>query len=63
MTTMKRVLASLCLLGLFLHALTQCTFPASDFQLDGDYMLGGVFDIHHSDTTYHDRPEAMDCSR
>ncbi|XP_034393291.1 taste receptor type 1 member 1 [Cyclopterus lumpus] len=59
---MKHVLASLCLLGPFLHALSQCTVPASEFQLDGDYLLGGVFDIHQSVTMYHDRPEAIDCS-
>ncbi|XP_068569039.1 taste receptor type 1 member 1-like [Cebidichthys violaceus] len=59
---MKHFLASLCLLGAFLHALPQCTVPASQFQLDGDYLLGGVFDIHHSVTVYHDRPEAIDCS-
>ncbi|XP_037630023.1 taste receptor type 1 member 1-like [Sebastes umbrosus] len=60
---MKHFLASLCLLGTFLHALAPCTVPASEFQLDGDYLLGGLFDIHHdSDPVYHDRPEAIDCS-
>ncbi|XP_054464955.1 taste receptor type 1 member 2-like [Anoplopoma fimbria] len=59
---MKHVLASLCLLGAFLDALAQCTVPVSEFQLDGDYLLGGVFDIHHSVTVYHDRPEAINCS-
>ncbi|KAM6930098.1 taste receptor type 1 member 1-like [Lycodopsis pacificus] len=35
---------------------------ASEFQLDGEYLIGGLFDIHHSATVYHDRPEAIDCS-
>ncbi|XP_059189607.1 taste receptor type 1 member 1 [Centropristis striata] len=60
---MKHFLVSLCLLGTFLHALAQCTVPASAFQLEGDYLLGGLFDIHYvSDSVYHDRPEAIDCS-
>ncbi|XP_044066449.1 taste receptor type 1 member 1-like [Siniperca chuatsi] len=60
---MKHFLASLCLLGSLLHALTQCTVPASQFQLEGDYLIGGLFDIHHANgSIYHDRPEAIDCS-
>ncbi|XP_018544395.1 taste receptor type 1 member 1-like [Lates calcarifer] len=63
---MKHFLASLCLLGslrCLLHALNQCTVPASEFQLQGDYLIGGLFDIHHvSAPVYHDRPEAIDCS-
>ncbi|KAM6930085.1 taste receptor type 1 member 1-like [Lycodopsis pacificus] len=47
----------------FLHALAQCTVPASEFQLEGDYLLAGLFDIHHdSSTVQQDRPEAIDCS-
>ncbi|XP_074498859.1 taste receptor type 1 member 1-like [Sebastes fasciatus] len=60
---MKHFLASLCVLGTFLHALAPCTVPASEFQLDGDYLLGGLFDVHHVNApVYHDRPEAIDCS-
>ncbi|XP_062419152.1 taste receptor type 1 member 1-like [Pungitius pungitius] len=59
---MKHFLASLSLLGAFLHALAQRAVPASEFLLEGDYVLGGVFDIHHSGTVYHDRPKAIDCS-
>ncbi|XP_037630030.1 taste receptor type 1 member 1-like [Sebastes umbrosus] len=60
---MKQFLASLCVLGTFLHALAPCTVPASEFQLDGDYLLGGLFDVHHVNApVYHDRPEAIDCS-
>ncbi|XP_029292078.1 taste receptor type 1 member 1-like [Cottoperca gobio] len=59
---MKHFLVSLCLLGTFLHALAQCTVPGSEFQLDGDYLLGGLFDIHHSDLVNHERPEAIACS-
>uniref|UniRef100_A0A8C9Y9F5 Taste receptor type 1 member 1-like n=1 Tax=Sander lucioperca TaxID=283035 RepID=A0A8C9Y9F5_SANLU len=60
---MKHFLVSLCLLETFLHALAPCV-PASEFQLEGDYLLGGLFDIHYDDDpVYHDRPEAIDCSR
>ncbi|XP_041801840.1 taste receptor type 1 member 1-like [Chelmon rostratus] len=60
---MKHLLASLCLVGSFLHVLAQCTVPASEFQLKGDYLIGGLFDIHHaSDPIQHDKPEAIDCS-
>ncbi|XP_061590994.1 taste receptor type 1 member 1 [Cololabis saira] len=58
---MKLVIFSVCLLGTFLPALTQCT---SEFHLNGDYILGGLFDIHYAnDVNYHDRPVAIDCSR
>ncbi|NP_001098193.1 taste receptor, type 1, member 2b precursor [Oryzias latipes] len=54
---MKPFLASLCLLGLFL---TQCR---SEFNLKGDFIIGGLFGIHDaSDTVHHDRPEAINCS-
>ncbi|XP_074536721.1 taste receptor type 1 member 2-like [Halichoeres trimaculatus] len=61
---MKQCLVfSLCLLGAFLHALAQCTVPGSEFHLDGDYLIGGLFDIHQvSATVHYDRPEATDCS-
>ncbi|XP_034446987.1 taste receptor type 1 member 1-like [Hippoglossus hippoglossus] len=61
---MKYVLASLCLLGSLLRASsTQCPVPASEFQLEGDYLIGGLFDIHHVSTIdYRVRPEAIDCS-
>ncbi|XP_041802279.1 taste receptor type 1 member 1-like [Chelmon rostratus] len=62
-TMMKPFLASLCLLGSLLHAFTQCTVTATEFQLDGDYLIGGLFDIHHaSDPIQHDKPEAIECS-
>uniref|UniRef100_A0A8C4EAJ5 G-protein coupled receptors family 3 profile domain-containing protein n=1 Tax=Dicentrarchus labrax TaxID=13489 RepID=A0A8C4EAJ5_DICLA len=60
---MKYFLAFLCLLEYLLHAFTQNTVPASEFQLEGDYLIGGLFDIHHvSAPVYHDRPEAIDCT-
>ncbi|KAM9350332.1 taste receptor type 1 member 1-like [Symphorus nematophorus] len=35
----------------------------SEFQLEGDYLIGGLFDIHHETArVYRDRPEAIDCS-
>ncbi|XP_019112199.2 taste receptor type 1 member 1-like [Larimichthys crocea] len=59
---MDHLLAFLSLLS-FVHFLAQCTVPASEFQLDGDYLIGGLFDIHHVSTSfYHNRPEAIDCS-
>ncbi|KAK2851218.1 hypothetical protein Q5P01_007494 [Channa striata] len=60
---MKHFHVFLCVLGSHLTAVTQCTVTASEFQLDGDYLLGGLFDIHHvSNPFYHVRPEAIDCS-
>ncbi|XP_042348439.1 LOW QUALITY PROTEIN: taste receptor type 1 member 1-like [Plectropomus leopardus] len=59
---MKLFLASLCLLGTFVHVLAKCTVPASEFQLEGDYLLGGLFDIHHVSDPVHERPEAINCS-
>lgn len=63
-SAMKRHHVSLCLLGSLLMELTLCAAPASEFQLNGDYLLGGLFDIHYVSTpAYHERPEAIDCSR
>ncbi|XP_075947035.1 taste receptor type 1 member 1-like [Anarhichas minor] len=60
---MKHLFVSLLLLGAFLRALAQCTVPASEFRLEGDYLLAGLFDIHHdSSAVKQDRPEAIDCS-
>ncbi|XP_030589959.1 taste receptor type 1 member 1-like [Archocentrus centrarchus] len=60
---MKHFLVSLCLFRTFLHAFTQRAVSASEFQLEGDYLIGGLFDIHYdSRQTYHERPEVMDCS-
>uniref|UniRef100_UPI003AB004FA taste receptor type 1 member 2.2 n=1 Tax=Centroberyx gerrardi TaxID=166262 RepID=UPI003AB004FA len=60
---MKHFLASLCLLGSLLLAVPQCTLPASEFHLQGDYLLGGLFDVHHAiGSIVHVRPEAIDCS-
>uniref|UniRef100_A0AAX7V2U1 G-protein coupled receptors family 3 profile domain-containing protein n=1 Tax=Astatotilapia calliptera TaxID=8154 RepID=A0AAX7V2U1_ASTCA len=52
---------SFCLLGAFLHVCTQHTVPASEFQLEGDYLIGGLFHIHDdTGSVYHERPEALD---
>ncbi|KAF7209526.1 taste receptor type 1 member 1-like [Nothobranchius furzeri] len=60
---MKHVLPSLFLLGIFLHASFQCTTPSSEFHQDGDFFIGGLFEIHHvSDPVWHMRPDALDCS-
>uniref|UniRef100_A0A7N8WY05 Taste receptor type 1 member 1-like n=1 Tax=Mastacembelus armatus TaxID=205130 RepID=A0A7N8WY05_9TELE len=40
-----------------------CTGPASEFHLEGDYLIGGLFDIHYASAPgYHYRPEAINCS-
>ncbi|XP_020501665.1 taste receptor type 1 member 1-like [Labrus bergylta] len=55
-------LTFVCVLEL-LHALPQCTIHASEFNLEGDYLMGGIFDVHHVlDPAYNDRPEAIDCT-
>uniref|UniRef100_A0AAX7UEI5 G-protein coupled receptors family 3 profile domain-containing protein n=1 Tax=Astatotilapia calliptera TaxID=8154 RepID=A0AAX7UEI5_ASTCA len=60
---MKHFLESFCLLGAFLHVCTQHTVPASEFQLEGDYLIGGLFHIHDdTGSVYHERPEALDCT-
>ncbi|XP_029975171.1 taste receptor type 1 member 1-like [Salarias fasciatus] len=60
---MVQILGFLCLLGSVLNAVPRNTVPSSEFQLDGDYLLGGLFDIHHVSSPLHlDRPEAIDCT-
>ncbi|XP_034552720.1 taste receptor type 1 member 1-like [Notolabrus celidotus] len=60
---MEHFFAFLYFFGSLIHALAQRTIPASEFHLDGDYLIGGLFDIHHvSIHVYNDRPEAVDCS-
>uniref|UniRef100_A0A3Q3G0Y8 Taste receptor type 1 member 1-like n=2 Tax=Kryptolebias marmoratus TaxID=37003 RepID=A0A3Q3G0Y8_KRYMA len=59
----KQVLGYLGLLGCFLHILMPGAMTASEFEMDGDYLIGGLFDIHHvSGTPYRDRPETITCS-
>uniref|UniRef100_A0A3Q3FYZ5 Taste receptor type 1 member 1-like n=1 Tax=Labrus bergylta TaxID=56723 RepID=A0A3Q3FYZ5_9LABR len=59
---MMHALTFVCVLEL-LHALPQCTIHASEFNLEGDYLMGGIFDVHHVlDPAYNDRPEAIDCT-
>ncbi|XP_015233220.1 PREDICTED: taste receptor type 1 member 2-like [Cyprinodon variegatus] len=56
---MTRILAYLCLLGCLLHKDT----TASEFELDGDYLIGGLFDIHHvSERLHREKPESITCS-
>uniref|UniRef100_A0A672FZZ1 Taste receptor type 1 member 2-like n=1 Tax=Salarias fasciatus TaxID=181472 RepID=A0A672FZZ1_SALFA len=40
--------SSLCFWGIFINTLTQHAVPASEFYLEGDYLIGGFFDIHQS---------------
>ncbi|XP_068607817.1 taste receptor type 1 member 1-like [Brachionichthys hirsutus] len=60
---MANFLTHLCFLGSLLQTLDLCAFPGSEFQLKGDYLIGGLFDIHHVNApVHHDKPEAIDCS-
>ncbi|XP_037540209.1 taste receptor type 1 member 1-like [Nematolebias whitei] len=60
---MKRFLAAMCVVGSFLHAVSKCTVQESEFHLDGDYLIGGLFDIHQVNVPlYQERPESIDCS-
>lgn len=63
-TTMKYFFTAFCFLVVSGCVLAQCNVPASEFRMDGDYLLGGLFDIHHANATvYHHRPETIDCAR
>uniref|UniRef100_H2MYG6 G-protein coupled receptors family 3 profile domain-containing protein n=1 Tax=Oryzias latipes TaxID=8090 RepID=H2MYG6_ORYLA len=54
----------LCLLCCNLHAETKCIPKTSEFKMKGDYLLGGLFGIHHVNATLHQNiPEAIICSR
>lgn len=54
----------LCVLGSLLHSAAQCASATSEFRLEGDYLVGGLFDIHHvTSPVPHTRPETLDCSR
>ncbi|XP_013857092.1 taste receptor type 1 member 1-like [Austrofundulus limnaeus] len=56
-------MAYLYLLGCFLHFLMSEAVTSSEFEVDGDYLIGGLFDIHQvSGTDYHHRPETITCS-
>ncbi|MEQ2159414.1 hypothetical protein GOODEAATRI_022597, partial [Goodea atripinnis] len=59
----KHVFAYLYLLGCLLPSLRKA-ITASEFKLDGDYLIGGLFDIHHVSGAYpHYKPEAITCAR
>ncbi|KAM4562517.1 taste receptor type 1 member 1-like [Odontesthes bonariensis] len=50
-------------LGILIHSWSQSTAKALEFHLDGDYLIGGLFDIHLvDDSVYLSRPETIDCS-
>lgn len=47
-----------------LHVSSQCIAQVSDFYMPGDFLIGGLFDIHYAQAdNHHLRPEALDCSR
>lgn len=57
-------IALLCVLGYLLHNVAPCIYATSEFKLGGDYLLGGLFDIHYvSSPIFRERPETLDCSR
>uniref|UniRef100_A0A3P9PT79 Taste 1 receptor member 1 n=1 Tax=Poecilia reticulata TaxID=8081 RepID=A0A3P9PT79_POERE len=57
------LLAAVLLFETFLPASTRCTAPTSEFHLDGNFLIGGLFDIHYAwGAGRHHRPEALDCS-
>lgn len=59
--TMKRFLVVFCLLGSFVNKAALCN--VSDFHLKGDFLIGGLFNIHHVSTPANQgRPEVIDCS-
>uniref|UniRef100_A0A8C6VZ59 Taste receptor type 1 member 1-like n=1 Tax=Nothobranchius furzeri TaxID=105023 RepID=A0A8C6VZ59_NOTFU len=61
---MKHFLAAICAVGFFLHPINKCTVSTSEFHLEGDYVLGGLFDVHSVNVPSHqNRPEAIQCSR
>ncbi|MEQ2283932.1 hypothetical protein AMECASPLE_016570 [Ameca splendens] len=60
--TMNTILAQVCLLGHLLLAWTE-PIPASEFGMNGDFFIGGLFGIHQvSHSLSQDRPETITCS-
>uniref|UniRef100_A0A8C5GX39 Taste receptor type 1 member 1-like n=1 Tax=Gouania willdenowi TaxID=441366 RepID=A0A8C5GX39_GOUWI len=61
---MKHFLLSLFFVEFLLRASTASTFSDSDFHQDGDYLIGGLFNLHAVGSSYHHhRPEAINCSQ
>ncbi|XP_024149093.1 taste receptor type 1 member 1-like [Oryzias melastigma] len=59
---MKVSLTLLCLFEGFLQATAQSAGQTSEFHLGGDYLIGGLFNIHYVATAHFQRPQAIDCS-
>ncbi|KAM4570608.1 taste receptor type 1 member 1-like [Fundulus diaphanus] len=60
---MKHSLAAVFVVGFSLCDFTNSTPRPSEFHLEGDYLLGGLFDIHYVTSPLNPkRPEAIDCS-
>ncbi|CAL9702581.1 unnamed protein product [Knipowitschia caucasica] len=61
---MNSLLVSLILMDNVLSSGSQCTVPRSEFSLAGDYLVGGLFEVHDvDDEGYQVLPEAINCSR
>lgn len=60
---MKRFLVVFCLLGSLVCTAAQGNISASDFYLEGDFLIGGLFNVHYvGSPADQDRPEVIDCS-
>ncbi|XP_061129169.1 taste receptor type 1 member 1 [Syngnathus typhle] len=57
---MRQFLVSCYVMEYVLHTWSQCS--KSQFNLNGNYLIGGLFDIHTSSAGSHERPEAIRCS-
>ncbi|XP_004085677.5 uncharacterized protein LOC101157424 [Oryzias latipes] len=54
---------SLCSISVFFFFETECFSKTSEFKMKGDYLLGGLFGVHHVSATLHQNiPEAIICS-
>ncbi|XP_031421479.1 taste receptor type 1 member 1-like [Clupea harengus] len=59
---MLLALHSLFVISLFNPHFWECSCQASEFNLDGDYLIGGLFPVHYTpDIAQTRRPEAVNC--
>ncbi|XP_020778156.2 taste receptor type 1 member 1-like [Boleophthalmus pectinirostris] len=61
---MTSLIAALFLMDHIVSAVSQCTVPDSEFSLAGDFLIGGLFDVHDvTEEVSHLLPDAIDCSK